>query len=179
MKDYCLRVNFNNIPTKPYEWDNTSCLVNPKVIRVLPKVIKDILLYDCYINTKDKTFVLSDSINSLVVRLDKNNKVMLRSFLLYEDELNLNEYVSNIKRTNLEYKKTNKKIINNKYSTYEEDVKDYLIKSINDMEEDKLKYMYYLFFDNIKHFSKEKLIKSISNNKSNKLYKLYNFLIRN
>ena len=179
MKDYTIRVNFKSVLIKPYEWNNMSYINNIKIIRVLPKVLKDIITYECYIDTKDKTLLLSDTINSIVVRMDSKNKVVSRSYLLYEDDLEVGEYSSNIKRTNLHYKITNKKVYSKSNNSYEDTIKNYLINSIKDMEDDKSKDMYYLYFDNINNYSKEKLIKSISHNKSNKFYKLYNFLISN
>lgn len=179
MKDYTIKLKFNQKPIKPYEWDNASIVSNIKIIRVLPKVLKDILVYESYIENKDKMFILSDGINSIAVRLGSNNKVVARSYLSYEDDLEVERYISNIKRTNLKYKRTNKKIICEHLESYETIVKNYLIKSIKDMEDDKSKYMYYLYFNNIDDYSKEKLIKSITQNKSNKFYKLYNFLIHN
>ncbi len=176
MKDIIIKVNFSKIPIKPHEWEKYSYLVNPKIIRVLPKVIKDILSYETYIDIKSKTIILSDGINSIALRLNKDRKVLLRSYLLLLDETIINDITREMKRSNIKYK-TKEKIITN--NIHDENIKDYLLKSIDNMEEEKIKYMYFLLFDNIKDYSKEKLIKVISQNNSNKLYKLYNFLVCN
>ena len=176
MKDIIIKVNFSKTPIKPHEWEKCSYLVNPKIIRVLPKVIKDILCYETYIDIKSKTIILSDGINSIALRIGKDRKVILRSYLSLLDETIINDITREMKRSNIKYKTKEKIIANN---IHDENIKDYLLKSIDNMEEEKIKYMYFLLFDNIKDYSKEKLIKVISQNNSNKLYKLYNFLVCN
>ena len=178
MKRNFIEVNFNEL--QPYEWDNYIIIDNIKLKRVNTKTIKDIMTYETYIETKDKYILLSDSYNSIALKLDGKGKVLKRSFLTFDRELDIDEYASMKKVQKLDYKILGKKIKYESVLSEEKSIKNYLINTIkNSKDEGKIKYLYYLYFDEIKNYSKEKLIRFINTNESNKYYKLYEFLISN
>ena len=180
MKSYCIEVNFNIVPLKAFEWNNYDILNGIRITRVEKGVIDDIMLFDTKIETNQKYLLLSDTFSSIAVKLNSNGKVVKRSFLLFDTELNINEYANNYKITKLKYITYNKKI---KYASdleEEKNIKSDLIKSIKAIDnDDKTKYLYYLYFGKTDNYSKEKLISSIMKNESNKYYELYNFLFTN
>lgn len=180
MKGYCVEVNFNIVPLKPFEWNQYEILNGIKITKVRKGVIEDIMLYDTKIETNQRYLLLSDSFSSVVVKLDNKGKVIKRSFLLFDTELNINEFSNNYKITNLKYTISSKKL-KYKYDLEEEKtIKSNLIKSIKEIDdEDKTKYLYYLYFGKTDNYSKEKLISSIMKNDSNKYYELYSFLFSN
>lgn len=180
MKGYCVEVNFNTVPLKPFEWNQYEILNGIKITKVRKGVIEDIMLYDTKIETNQRYLLLSDSFSSVVVKLDNKGKVIKRSFLLFDTELNINEFSNNYKITNLKYTISSKKL-KYKYDLEEEKtIKSNLIKSIKEIDdEDKTKYLYYLYFGKTDNYSKEKLISSIMKNDSNKYYELYSFLFSN
>lgn len=180
MKGYCVEVNFNIVPLKPFEWNQYEILNGIKITKVRKGVIEDIMLYDTKIETNQRYLLLSDSFSSVVVKLDNKGKVIKRSFLLFDTELNINEFSNNYKITNLIYTISSKKL-KYKYDLEEEKtIKSNLIKSIKEIDdEDKTKYLYYLYFGKTDNYSKEKLISSIMKNDSNKYYELYSFLFSN
>ena len=178
MKRNFIEVNFNGL--KPYEWDNYLIIDNIKLKRVSTKTIKDIMSYESIIGTNEKYMLLSDGHNSIVIKLGERGKVVKRSFLTFDRELDIDEYASMKKIQKINYKITDKKIKYDRELYEEKNIKKYLVNIIKtSKDEDKIKYLYYLYFDEIKNYSKEKLIKFINSNESNKYYKLYEFLISN
>ena len=180
MKSYCIEVNFNIVPLKPFEWNNYDILNGIRITRVEKGVIDDIMLYDTKIETNQKYLLLSDTFSSIAVKLDGNGKVIRRSFLLFDTELSINEYANNYKITKLKYITYNKKIKYKSDLEEEKTIKSDLIELIKAIDnDDKTKYLYYLYFGKTDNYSKEKLISSIMQNDSNKYYELYNFLFTN
>ena len=175
-----IEVNFANSPLKPYEWEEVSFINGIKVLRVSPKCIHDILSREVKIDYASKLILLSDTRDSIVVKLDSKGKVVKRSFLLFDKDLDVCEFANSLRVTKLEYEVSDKKV---KYSLElleEKKIKEYLIDTIKSSpDEDKTQYLYYLYFNDIKGYSKEKLINSIKNEASERYFELYKFLIKN
>lgn len=177
---FMIEVCFNNVPLKPFEWESISFISGVSVIRVNSKTIVDLLTYEGNINIKNRIIVLSDTKNSVALKLNNKGDIVKRSFLDFDKDEDLCEYASNIKITKLDYQITDKKIIYSSILEEEKKMKEYLVKSIKSLkDEDKSRYLYYLYFDDIKDYSKEKLIKTIKNSESSRCEKLYKFLIEN
>ena len=177
---FTIEVCFNRVPLKPYEWDNMSFISGISVTRVNSKCLFDLMTYEGSVYTKNKIILLSDTKNSIALKLNNKGEIVKRSFLDFDKDEDICEYASNIKPTNLDYEITDKKLIYPSNLIEETKMKEYLIKSIKSLkDEDKTKYLYYLYFNDIKDYSKEKLIKTIKNSEFDKCDELYKFLIEN
>ena len=176
---FTLEVSFSLVPLNPYEWDNITVISGISVLRIKQKALKDILTYDAIINSDKKTLLLSDGKCSIVVRLDSDGHVLKRSFLTFEKDAEVCEFACNMKSYDLEYTVTNTKL---KYpDKLQEDkmIKEYLLKSIKQTkDEDKSKYLYYLYFNSVDDYNKEKLLTSIKEDECGNYQKLYDFLMQ-
>lgn len=174
-----ITVNFSKVPLMPYEWSSYTLLSNIKLLRVNSQTLLDLLTYECTLNYKDKTLLISDTKNSCALRLS-NGKVTSRSFLLFDEDLDACEFSSSLKTTHLDYTKTNTKLKYPDTLSEEEQIKSYLINTISSLkDESKSKYLYYLYFNDISDYSKTKLLTSIKTTNSSKNYDLYKFLTQN
>lgn len=175
---FSVTLSFSNTPLEPYEWDKIIHISGIEVKRVTHKCLVDILLHECTIKSRERIILLSDGNTSLAIRLNKDGTINARSFLDYESDLKVIEYSKQLKPINLKYEKRTKKI---EYSSeLKEDIiiKKYILDSLDKCKNiDLLKYLYYMCFNSIKGFSKEKLIEFIKNNKSGKNGELYKILI--
>ncbi len=178
---FMIEVCFDKVPIKPYEWDKVVFIGGISVIRVSSKCLFDLMTYDGNIkNAKNKILLLSDTNNSIVLKLNENGEIIKRSFLDFNKDEDICEYASNIKTTKMDYTITEKMLEYPSVLVEEIKMKEYLVKSIKTLkDEDKSKYLYYLYFDNINDYSKDKLIKSIKKSEYDKCNKLYKFLIEN
>ena len=129
--------------------------------------------------SKDKILLLSDTKNAIAIRLDKNGRVTKRSFLSYRQDESVCEFACHLKITNLDY------LIENKIkydSTFDHEtmIRNYIVDNIKkSTDEDKAKYVYYLFFNRISDYSKDKLLESVKSEDYEKCQKIYDFLIQN
>lgn len=172
-----VEVNFAYVPLKPYEWTKCSFISGLKALRINNSALKSILSFDVNIISKDKTLLLSDTRESIVVRLDDNGKVVGRSFLKFSKDLEIGEFTSNLKPTDLKIIVNDEKIKYDLTLNEEIQIKKFLINSIQkSCDENKSKYLYFLYFNNLDDYSKDKLIKSIKEEQGCKFYKLYDFL---
>lgn len=175
-----VEVNFASSPLKPYEWDKVSFINGIKVIRTSTKCVHDFLTHECKTDLINKVTLISDARDSIVIRTDSKGNITKRSFLMFDKDLEVSEFALNLKPTKINYEKDTKKV---KYSyelKEEQKIKDYLIDSIKRLkDEDEMQYLYYLYFNEIKGYSKEKLINSIKNNNSEKFFELYKFMSKN
>jgi len=172
-----IEVNFAYAPLKPYEWMKCSFINGLKVTRINNSTLKSILSFDVNIVSKNKTLLLSDTRESIVVRLDDSGKVVARSFLKFSKDLEIGEYACNLKPTDLKITINDEKIKYDLTLNEEVQIKNFLINSIEkSSDENKSKYLYFLYFNNLENYSKDKLIKSIKQEQGCKFYKLYDFL---
>jgi hypothetical protein len=161
----------------PFEWETKSIITKIKLIRVTTKCIKEICTYEGTIQNKKGYLLLSDAKTSVVLKLDNNGNIIKRSFLTFSKDEEICEYASSMTLEKLEYSVTNKKV---PYSfSLEEEVfiKNYLIEAIMHLEDaEELKYIYYLCFNEIKGYSKKKLLKKIKDEEVFNHLNIYNLL---
>lgn len=175
-----IEVNLNEVPLKPFEWDDFAFINNIKVIRVNSKCIKDLLGYECIVDSTCKTLLLSDTQNSIVIRLDKNNKISKRSFLLFNKDLEVCEYACNLKPIKINYSIGKNKIIYCNILKEEENIKKYVLKTIMETEDEaKLKYLYYKCYNRVDDYSKDMFIKLLENKFEEKYFELYELMSKN
>lgn len=129
------------------------------------------------------SFIVSDGITSLALKINKSGKILERSKLLLDEEDEVLCVVSKLQKTNLNIKTSNE-IIKEEYLTRkEQEIKKYLIKelenSYKNREYSKIKYLYSEYSnkknDNIKQIYNE-LIESINYEITSKHYNLYDLL---
>lgn len=176
--NFTVEVSFKDVPDYPYEWDNVIFLTGIKVIRVKTKIIYDLLTYDAILKTNSEILILSDCKTAIALRLDKNGKVLKRSFLTFNADTDICEYATNLKCTNLEYTLLDTKLKYEKVLNEENVMKEYIVNSLKKInDENEYKYLYYLFFNEIKGYKKEKLLDFIIKDKPGNFQKLYDFLV--
>ena len=175
--NFTIEVSFKDVPNYPYEWDNVVFVSGIKVLRVKTKTINDLLTYDAIIKVNSGIVLLSDCKTSMVLRLDKNGKVLKRSFLTFNADTDICEYATNLKCTNLEYNLLDTKLVYEKKLNEENKMKEYVVNSLKKInDENEYKYLYYLFFNEINDYRKEKLLDFIIKDKPGNFQKLYDFL---
>lgn len=107
MNNYVISVCFSNKIIMPYNIENISILSIDKILRVDKNTFKNLYKYNCYINTNDKYILITDTINSIVLKLNKDKTINKRSPLLYEEDINICKIATKLKETKLEYKLIN------------------------------------------------------------------------
>lgn len=173
-----LEVCFSESPKYPYEWTNTSVLMHAKIIKVSSAFLKKALLFKGRIISKDSTLLISDAKNAVALRLDKEGNIKARSFLKFEDELDVSEFATNLKETHIDAEFSDKRISYERGLSIENEMKQYLIERVeSSRDEDFSKYLYYLYFDEVTDYSRDKLISSIKESPIDKNMKVYKFLI--
>lgn len=174
---FTVEVDLKDVPNNIYEWESMQIISGIKVVRVPGKMLEDLLTYQGYIKSDKSILLLSDTKTACVFKLDKNGKITKRSFLTFERDEEVCEYACNLKTEFIEYGITNKKLVYSNTLKEEESVKKYLVNKISESnDEDKNKYLYYLYFDKVEGYSKDKLLKSIKKDKSGDYQVLYDFL---
>lgn len=172
-----LEVNFSSSPKYPYEWGDGGSFIHTKVVRVSTKCLFDALMYEGRM-VKSGVVLLSDGTNAAVFKLDSAGNIKARSFLKFEDELDVAEAAASLNEVDLEFSSTGEKVHYAKELSIESEMKKFLIDCIEScLDEDLSKYLYYLQFDEVKGYSREKLLTSIEKSSIDKNIKLYNFLI--
>lgn len=162
----------------PYEWNSVTKLSNLKLERVSTNTLRDILSFEGRIVDREHLLLLSDCKNAVVVKLDKNGKITKRSFLDFNKCLDVCEFACNLRETKIEFVKDEKRVVYSFDLSIEKEMRDFILSSIkNCKDEDLYKYLYYLYFEDVEGYSKDRLIKSIKNSSMEKNLKLYNFLI--
>ena len=173
---FSVAISFNKVPLMPYEWDKQACVSGFSVKRVSHRCLVDLLLYECKLECEDKILMISDCNTSLVIRLNDDGVIKNRSFIDYVSDLKISEYSKRLKPTTIKYKRGTK--IEYPLELVEDKKKrDYIVNTLKRCNNtDLLKYLYYRCFGELKHFSKEKLIKIVEDD-SSKNEELYELLI--
>ncbi len=200
--DIILNFSCNNLYYDFYEWKSDDILINVKkipILKVSSNTLNDFINYEIEVN-KDflnnvcgKSLVskkeqnkylyiclLSNSDKTIGVRFSRNGKMIGISSLIIDEEKDCNESILNNKLNNIKYKKNKK--VGNKYILRDDFFKkEYLKKEIIEIYKhnsvNKLRYLYYEYFnkecDNSYDMYKE-LINSLNNydDRHNYLYKL-------
>lgn len=175
--NFNLKVCFGNSPRMPYEWNKTTNISSIKLERVSSNFLKNVLTYEGIVQNRGDYLLLSDTKNAVVLKLNRDGKIVKRSFLDFNECLDVCEYACNLRESKIDFLNSNKRI---KYETdlsIEKEMKEYilnLIKSSND--DDLVKYLYYLYFDEVESFSKEKLVKLVKSSTLEKNAYVYEFL---
>lgn len=173
-----LEVCFKDAPVMPYEWNETQIIMHVKLTRVSTALLKDVLSFKGVLENCKGTMLLSDTKNAVVLKLSDKGEILKRSFLSFDRSLDVCEFAFNLKETKLIFSKSQEKIAYPKGLSIESEMKDYIVKNIsNSKDEDFAKYLYYLYFGDLKSYSKEKLIKSVEKASIDDNMKLYKFLI--
>ncbi len=181
MKNYFnLEVCFGDAPKMPYEWEHTTNLMHVKLIRVASNVIKSILSYEGKLKCNEKCIVVSDGKEAVALKLGVDGKVLKRSFLRFNDALELAEFTNNMKISKLDFISSGEKVKYPPKYCIEKEMEEVLVAAINKSRDENLtKYLYYLYFNDVNGYSRDKLIESIKSANIDKNMKLYKFLIKN
>lgn len=173
-----LEVHFNDAPVPCYEWDTTTYVMQIKAERVSTSFLKRVLTYEGKVPYKSNILLLSDTKNAAILKLGSDGTIMARSFLKFDDALDVCEYTFNLKETKLEFEATDERVHYTKCLSLEDEMREYLINSIEKCgNEDLSRYLYYLYFDEVDDYSRDKLIESINSSSLDRNMKLYKFLI--
>ncbi|MCI8497782.1 MAG: hypothetical protein HFG33_00070 [Bacilli bacterium] len=173
-----LEVHFSDAPLMCYEWETSSTITHVKLERVSTLFLKRVLTYEGKVDYKSNILLLSDTKNAVVLKLDKEGNIKARSFLKFEDALDVCEYAFNIKESKIEFTETEQKVYYAKRLSIEDEMREYLVSSIKRCSnEDFSRYLYYLYFDEVDDYSRDKLIDSINASSIDRNMKLYKFLI--
>lgn len=173
-----VEVNFSDSPKMPYEWNKTSTLLNIKLERISTRTLKNIMLFEGMIVGYSGVVLFSDTKNAVAIKLKNDGTILKRSFLDFEKCLDACEYACNLREKSIEFIASDKKVVYSKDLSIEKEMRDFILNSIKQSDDEDLsKYLYYLYFEEIENYSKEKLIKVIKNSTIDKNLKLYNFLI--
>ncbi len=181
MKNYFnLEVCFGEVPLMPYEWEHTTNLMHVKLIRVQSSIIKSILSYGGKLKCNEKCVVVSDGKETVALKLGEDGKILKRSFLTFDDALELAEFANNLKVSRVEFISNGEKLKYPPKYCIEKEMEEVLVDAINKShDEDLTKYLYYLYFNDVNGYSRDKLIESIKSANLDKNMKLYKFLIKN
>lgn len=173
-----LEVCFKDAPVMPYEWNDTQIIMHVKLTRVSTSLLKDVLAFRGTLENCKGTMLLSDTKNAVALKLSDTGEIVKRSFLSFDRSLDVCEFAFNLKETKLSFSKTQERIDYPKNLSIELEMKEYIVKNISDTkDEDLAKYLYYLYFGDLKSYSKEKLIQSVEKASLDDNMKLYKFLI--
>lgn len=174
-----IEVCFNDYPMMPYEWETSASLLHVKLNRVSSRTLQEILTFEgTILNASSKILLISDTKETLALKLNKDGNIIKRSFLQFDKSLDVCEFAYNLRQSKLEFKKGTKRVKYPKVESVEEEVKNYIVNTVKKTtDEDFKRYLYYLYCSEIKNYSKEELIKSIEQASLEVNMKLYKFLI--
>lgn len=172
-----IMLNFNTKLYNFYEWKEQDELINYKKIPLFK--INSTLMNDIFKNNikidnvflkvlkgkneyNNYSVIFTDSKECIALIFNEEGTITKRSSLLVDDELEVLELSKTLKPLVLEYQKINKLVYSN-HSRIEDDLKEKLIKEVNDIKDIGLiKYLNYELL-NINSIDKENLIKLIKN----------------
>ena len=176
--NFTIEVSFNEAPYYSYEWDDTAIISGIKLFRVDTKTIEDLLTYEGIIKTDNNMLLLSDCKTAIVLRLDDKGKIVKRSFLDFEHDVEICEYAMGIRGIKLNYELYGYKIKYSNHLSEEVNMKDFVVKSLKNISDEfENRYLYFLFFNEIEGYRKDKLLNYIAKDKPGNFQKLYDFLI--
>ena len=170
---YDIVLNFQNEYYDFYEWKPTDKIINIKRIPIYRITTKD------YLNIKNndttieissipktnRTFLLTNGIEVMGIRMDNDGKVAKKSSLLFDENDEILEDKNHIKEINIKYKIDKKKKINYISRLKQEKIK-YLDSYFNKLDRIKDEYfLKYLYFDIYNEDEKDidKVYKSLIN----------------
>lgn len=171
---YDIYLNFYDYPLNYYEWDDDDALERiMKIPLIRINNIKDLIAYNIRIDCEYDYLLVSDGINALALEII-DSEIAYLSFLSYDDEFNVNAIARTLPLTNLKITKLSKRHIPH-HNRQDEINKKIILKSIENLNPDLLKYLYYyLFHKESNNISKicEKITKDIETNYNDKYEKI-------
>ena len=194
---YDIYLNLNETLYDFFDWNKNDKLLHVKkipIIKVNEETLKDLLSNEIYINEKlllniyNKTEIwninskinycalFSDNNTILAIEFNNKGKSIKKSFLFVDEELEVLEISSKLNEKLIDYKilKKDNNILKTRKQIKEE---EFINNELKNMEESKLKYIYFECFGKLeqnKKVIKEKLNKI---SKNSKIYKnLYDIL---
>ena len=198
---YDILANFNEEYYEFYDWNeedsithikktpiiktNSEFLHNIKYNEIivekhlLEKIYKKTEYYNTKSNKLNYVCIITDGKTSIISKFNENGKILERSSLIIEEENEIIDLVENIEQQNFSYN-VNKK---NKYELFktrkEKEISKYILTQLENINEDKLRYIYFDCFNKEEQDTKKiktKLKTEIKNNFNEKCNKLYNLL---
>jgi len=175
-----VEVNFDTCPLMPYEWEKSEEILHIKLDKISTSTLKNILLYNGKIVSpkNSKIMLLSDAREAIAIKLDKDGNVLKRSFLSFDKSLEVSEFANNLKPSDIEFISNKKKIEYPKTLSIETEVKNYILEAIKKSKDEYFtRYLYYLYYEDLEGYTKERLLKTVDSSPIDKNIKLYQFLI--
>lgn len=195
---YDIFVNFNNDFFEFYEWNKKDVITHIKkmpVIKINSNSLKSIINGKSYLNkniickyqNKGETYnnnlkynylALTNGMQAIVIFFNSKGNIIKKSSLIFEDEESIIE-VSNKLICNNIIEKTINLNLDFKLTRNEKEKKEFLIKNIKKISDNKLKYLYFDCF-NKKNNNLEIILKEITcelkNNNEDIWQKCYNLI---
>ncbi len=198
---YDILVNFNDKYYEFYDWNESDNILHVKklpIIRVKSnflhnikynnivvdkKLIEKIYKKTDFFNNKSNKLnyvcAVSDAKEAIVIKFSPNGTIIGRSSLLIDEENEIIDISENLEENNYDYK-INNIITPYKFKTRKEiEISTYIISELNNINEDKLKYLYFDCFDKEETDTKiilKNFLSEINNNFNNVYSKIYDFL---
>ena len=197
---YDILANFNKEYYEFYDWNEEDEITHIKKIPII-KTNKEFLYNIKYndiivekkllekINRKTEMFnkinkenyicIITDGNHALIAKFNPNGKIIERSSLIIEEENEILEIVEDTEEENYSYN-INKKQNYEQFKTRKEKEKSkYILKELENITEDKLKYIYFDIFNKEENNIKKiitKLKTEVNTNYNETLNKIYDFL---
>lgn len=146
---------------------------------ILEKIYKKAELFKNKQKENNYICALCDGTKAIIVKFDSYGKVIGKSSLLIDEENEIIDLSENIEVNNYKIKQTKTKKQDSFKTRKEIEITKYIIEQLNNIEAEKLKYLYYDCF-NIKEEDTKKILenikKQIKNNFETTYIKIYDFL---
>lgn len=196
---YDILANFNKEYFDFYDWNEDDEITHIKktpIIKTREEFLYNVKYNDIIvekellekINKKTELFnkknqnyicVITDEKTALIAKFNQTGKIIERSSLIIEEENEILEIAEKIEEINYSYNLNKKQSYEQFKTRKEKEICKYILTEIEKINEDKLKYIYYDYFNkeeqDIKKIIK-KLKSEINNNYDEKFTKIYNFL---
>ena len=149
--NYSFKLNFNDKYYAFYDWLNTDDIKeyhHIKYYKVDTKTLNDLINYVVKVkDTIDDTVYMYSNTFSYIAIIYKDNISFKISSVMLNDEYKLKKIYLDLKYTKIDYIKESKRL-RSEDLRYMDVLKDALLKEVNLLnDEDKMKYLYYEWFD--------------------------------
>ena len=196
---YDILANFNKEYFDFYDWNEEDEITHIKktpIIKTRKEFLYNIKYNDIIvekellekINKKTELFnkknqnyicVITDGKAAIIAKFNQAGKIIERSSLIIEEENEILDIAEKIEETNYSYNLNKKQSYEQFKTRKEKEICKYILTEIEKINEDKLKYIYYDYF-NKEEQDVKKILKQfkteINNNYDEKFKKMYNFL---
>lgn len=147
--------------------------------KLLEKINKKTESFNIKTNKLNYVCIITDGKTALIAKFNINGKIIERSSMLIEEENEVLDIVQNEEETNYSYNINKKNIYEIFKTRKEKEISKYILTELENISEDKLKYIYFDIFDKEEHDIKKiinKLKTEINYNYNEKCTKIYKFL---